>query len=346
MRFEVEDLEGSSDRGSESLPQPLFISDNVVAEILTTDLAYRAVSQGLKCHASGDFLQPLKPYVRPKGREGERDGGRYIAMPGFVGGAVQAVGVKWIASVPRNIDLGLPRASGVVVLNDVTTGRPVAILQCETLSARRTAAVAAISVNHLAPAGPKRVAIIGAGPIASEVVRALSERCTGIEEFRIHDLRLDRAERLASQTGQGACPAARVCLTAELCVRGANVVIPATTGAKEYIPLSWFAAPWLVVALSLEDCRPEVLLSADKVVVDDYDQCAREEKLLDRLMQQGLFSRANVYAELGEIVSGDKVGREGSECIYVNPMGMAIEDLSVAAEVYRLIRSRTTESSN
>ncbi len=91
---------------------------------------------------------------------------------------------------------------------------------------------------------------------------------------------------------------------------------------------------WLFVGLSLDDARPEVMLSADKVIVDDFEQACREEKLLHRLVQQGRFSREQIYATLGEIVDG-KPGRErATEKIYVNPMGMAVEDIATGARVY------------
>ena len=89
---------------------PSWIADETVDQILSHDMALKAVSDALACHAANDYVQPLKPYVRPKGREMERESGRFIAMPAYVGGAVQAVGLKWIASVPANVDTGEFRA--------------------------------------------------------------------------------------------------------------------------------------------------------------------------------------------------------------------------------------------
>jgi ornithine cyclodeaminase len=119
------------------------------------------------------------------------------------------------------------------------------------------------------------------------------------------------------------------------CVRDANVIITATTGAREYLQKDWVAPGGLIVALSLDDCTPELFLSADKVVVDDFDQCNREEKLLHRLNRAGRFRREQVHAELGEVIAGSKAGRERDhERIYLNPMGMAIEDLATAKAAY------------
>jgi ornithine cyclodeaminase len=83
------------------------------------------------------------------------------------------------------------------------------------------------------------------------------------------------------------------------------------------------------------DVHKDVFLGADKVVVDDWDQCNREKKLINQLVLDGLFSRDRLHAELGEIVSGRRPGREhDDEIILLNPMGIAVEDIACAAELY------------
>ena len=61
------------------------------------------------------------------------------------------------------------------------------------------------------------------------------------------------------------------------------------------------------------DTHKEVFVKADKVVVDDWDQCNREKKIINQLVLEGKFSREQLHAELGEIVAGGKVGRENDE---------------------------------
>lgn len=312
----------------------VWIPDEIVGRILTYEMALAAVTEALACHARSEVIQPLKPYLRPKGREGERHGGRFIAMPALVGGSVQSVGLKWISGFPANIERGLPRASGLIVLNDLETGVPIAVMDCATVSARRTAAVASLCFDLLGPREQRRLAIIGAGPINTEVVRSLASRSREIATVDVFDPRQDRAEALARLTNQVGLRAV-TCTSAEACVRNANVIITATTGAKDYIRREWLGATWLIVALSLDDFKPEVLLGADKVLCDDFDQCAREEKLLHRLVRNNEFGKDRLYAELGEVVIGRRPGREGRETIYVNPMGIAAEDIATAAAVYR-----------
>lgn len=315
----------------------LWLSDEEIQDLLTPDEAYAAVADALVCHARGDFQQPLKPYIRPKGREQEHTGGRFIAMPAYLGGDLQAAGLKWIAGFPANIDKGLPRASGLMALNSTETGRLLALMPCETLSARRTAAVAALGFDHLAPPAPRTVAVIGAGPIGTSVLEALASRPgRNIIEARLCDLRQQRAEETAHLLSSTSLPPVRVFSDVQTCVRDADVIVTATTGSHDYLENEWLSKERLVVALSLDDCKPDVLLSSDTVVVDDFDQCCREEKLLHRLVQEGRFRREQIAATLGEIIAGAKPGRtQASESIYMNPMGMAIEDVAVAQAIFR-----------
>jgi len=314
----------------------LAIADAEVAAMLSPSMAREAVRDAFLCHARGDYVQPLKPYLYPRGRKKMLSAGRFIAMPGYLGDPVNMAGIKWIGSMPANIDCGLPRASGLLILNDPLTALPVAVVECATLSARRTAAMAALAVAHLAPEEPLRVAIIGAGPIGEAVVDALADVCDNVIEIRLHDLRGARAEALANAARDGKSQCIITHSSAKACVCDANVVITATTGAQPgYLKLSWLSQASLIIPLSLDDCEPAVLLAADKVIVDDWDQSNREEKLLHRLTQSGAFSRNDLYSEFGQIVAGNAPGREGEEMIYFNAMGQALLDISAGASVFR-----------
>ena len=179
--------------------QPLlFLNDQQVAELLPPPVAVSAVEAGLKLHALGCVEQPLKPYVRPGGRSNEYTRGRVIFMPAFVGGDINMIGAKIIAGFPANVDRGLPRASGLVVLNSADNGFPLAVMECGELSARRTAAVTRICFRELGGESPYSVAILGAGPIAAAVVDTLSLDHL-LKEIFVYDPRTDRAESLATQ---------------------------------------------------------------------------------------------------------------------------------------------------
>jgi len=318
-----------------------FLSDQQVAAVLTPAVAVDAVTKALLAHAGSACQMPLKPYLRPGGREKERTRGRFIAMPASVDGDVNAVGLKWIASVPANINKGLERASGLIILNDPETGHPISIMECATLSARRTAAVAKLVVEHFGiPNRP--IAVFGAGPIAREVIHTLATSGLGAE-YRVLDLNISRAESLAGYLkGDRNINAIAVKSTLNA-TQDCGAILCCTTGAKSYLaPEDVPDSCRLMFPLSLDDFTEEAVLTADRIVCDDFDQCNREEKLFHHLVQKGLVSREGIYAELGEVISGKKPGRTGNERYFVNTMGIAIEDVAVARAVLSLHQDKKT----
>lgn len=321
---------------------PLWISDVEVAAVLTQEMALSAVERGLTAHAKNQVDQPLKVYVRPCGREKEFEFGRHIAMPGCIRDGDNVVGIKWISSVPKNIERGLPRASGILVLNDFETGHPLAVIECGVLSARRTGAVAAVCWKHLGMPGDI-VAIIGCGPVNKEVVLALSSLKKQIKQFRVFDLNRERATEFWRSLARQLDYEIRVSPSLEACLNRATTIITATTGPKGYINPQWVKDAKLLIPLSLDDFQAETLLSANKIIVDDFDQCNREEKLFHHVVRDELLTRERIYAELGEIVTGMKPGRLADEIIYCNLMGMAVEDISVARAIYGKIISKENQ---
>ncbi len=322
------------------MTRPLWINDTEVQSLLDPAVAYDAVHTALTNHAMGKYIQPLKPYIRPRGREEEAVGGRYIAMPAYLDAPFSSVGIKWIASVPTNIERGIPRASGVIVLNSIETGEVTAIMECSFLSAYRTAAVAAIAFDYFAIDEPRTVALLGAGPIGEQTMSLLLAKPRDINKLLIFDIKQHRAQQLAESIKQKFGISVEVCESSEIAVRNANVVVCATVGSSGYLKYDWLTEGVLIICLSLEDPTEETFLQC-KVVIDDWQQCNREEKLIHRLTKQGRFSQDKVYAELGEVIFGKKNRRTSKdERFLVSPMGMAIEDLSVASIVLTRAKER------
>ena len=126
-------------------------------------LAVDDIEEVFRLHARGDYVLPTKAVLRWGDVASEMSRGRINAMPGYVGGRFDMAGVKWIASFPANIDRGMPRASGVTILNDPATGVPVAVIDGTLISAMRTGAVSGVASRHLAREDAGVVGIIGAG---------------------------------------------------------------------------------------------------------------------------------------------------------------------------------------
>lgn len=318
-------------------PQIAWIGDEKIARIVTASFAYETVVEALLVHADGDFVQPPKQFVRPGGVEEEYSRGALIGMPAYVGGQFDAFGAKLFTGFPINVTRRIPRASGVIVLFDTTTGVPVSILDCKTISARGTAAIAAICVDRLGAKADLRVAVLGAGPLAHETVISLF--VTGsrpIASLQIFDPIGNRAKAIVEAVSPFTDVPVELAPSAKHCLADANVIIAATTGARAYIQPDWLSDAWLIVALSSDDFMPETILSADKLICDDFVQNNEENMLFSRMVKSGKIAPHRLYGTLGQIVAGRIAGREDAERIFVNPTGMAIQDLAIAARVCAL----------
>ncbi len=324
-------------------PQMLWLGDEKVARIVTAGFAYETVVEALRAHASGDFIQPPKQFVRLGGAAGESGRGALIGMPAYVGGGFNAFGAKLITGFPLNVARGIPRASGVIVLFDTTTGVPVAILDCKTISARGTAAIASICVDRLGAKTNLRVAVLGAGPMAHETVISLFvTKSRPIDSVQIFDPVGNRARAIVEAVSPFTDVPVQLAPSARHCLADANVVIAATTGAKAYVEPDWLNQDWLIVALSSDDFMPETILAADKLICDDFVQNNQEDMLFSRLVRSGAIGQSRLYGDLGQIVAGRIAGREGRERIFVNPTGMAVQDLAIAARVCAIEMRQTT----
>ena len=108
---------------------------------------FDAVEAAYRLHGSGNTLNPDSYFLRYP----DRPSARIIALPAHLGGAVQKSGIKWISSFPENRASNLARASAVLILNDATTGYPLACIEASLISATRTAASAALAAYFPQP---------------------------------------------------------------------------------------------------------------------------------------------------------------------------------------------------
>lgn len=299
-----------------------------------------AVEEGLKLHAEGKFVQPLKPYLRWSGADHIAD--RIIAMPCYLGGENPMAGIKWIGSRQHNPSkYQLPRASALIVLNDAQTNYPVAVMEGGLISAMRTAAITGVATRYLAPNNFTDVTIIGCGPIARMQVKTLLEQYPQIQTVHLYDLNPAAADHLISEFATDYANTRFVIHeSAKSAVEQADVLVTCTVSDKPYIPFEWIKKGCFISNISIMDIERDVFLKADKVIVDDWDQSNREKKVINVLVEEGLFSREQLHAELGEIVCGSVQGRDNDdEIILLNPMGMAIDDIVCARWFYQAAES-------
>jgi 2,3-diaminopropionate biosynthesis protein SbnB len=248
--------------------------------------------------------------------------------------------VKWVSSFPDNINAGLDRASAAVILNSTETGRPVAFLEGSIISAKRTAASAALAARTLS-AGKETatVGLIGCGLINYEVTRFLLAALPGIRKLLVFDLDSSRADEFKGKCKLLADIEVEAVASARDVFAGAPLISLATTAVKPHISdISKCPPGCTVLHVSLRDFSPEVILSSDNIV-DDVDHVCRAQTSV-HLAEQATGNRDFIRGTLADILLGRMPARKDDESVAIfSPFGLGVLDVAVAKLVCDRARS-------
>lgn len=229
----------------------------------------------------------------------------------------------------------------MLTLYDPRTGVPRAIMDATDLTTRRTGAVTGIGAKHLAPPSPKIVGHIGARGTAFANLAALAE-LFDLEEIRISSKRKETREQLAQLVQDQLGIRARAVATTEEAVREADIVVEATRLEKPAVLIedAWLKPQCLLVTYGwVMATDPKTVLTASKIVVDDWEQCTKGGQLYP-MIERGQLTRERVHAEIGEIASGKRPGRSAQDGrIVFWHRGFAISDIMLGAHVLEEARA-------
>ncbi|MFE7129401.1 2,3-diaminopropionate biosynthesis protein SbnB [Streptomyces sp. NPDC057638] len=295
-------------------------------ERLVTDV----VRQTYAAHDEGLTALPHSLFLRFP--DAPRD--RIIGLPAFVGGATPSVGMKWIASFPGNLEAGLERASAAIILNDPATGRPQALIEGSVISARRTAASAALAARlFTAEADTHGAALIGCGVINLEVLRFLRSELPPLREATVYDQDPDRAAAFAARATGLLGLRVTVADTAAEALAAHRLVSLATTAGEPHLDLGPLPTGSTVLHVSLRDLYPAAILAAQNVV-DDADHVSRERTSI-HLTERETGGREFIDAEIGRVLRDPgSFTRDPARTLVYSPFGLGVLDIALAARVY------------
>ncbi|MGW6745933.1 2,3-diaminopropionate biosynthesis protein SbnB [Streptomyces sp. NPDC055025] len=291
-----------------------------------------AVRRAYVLHDQGRTALPHSVFLRfPDDRRN-----RIIGLPAYLGGETPVGGVKWVSSFPGNVAAGLRRASAAIIMNSMATGMPEAFVEGSVISARRTAASAALAAATLTARTPDTgVSLVGCGVINFEVLRFLRTALPDLAEVTLFDLDQDRARAFADRCA-GQWPDLKVSSagTADEALAAHRLVSLATTAATPYLTTGACRPGTLVLHLSLRDLTADSVLAAVNVV-DDADHVCREATSL-HLAEQRTGGRDFIQAPIGAVLADPDARRRAEDRVTVfSPFGLGVLDLAVADLVRR-----------
>jgi ornithine cyclodeaminase len=300
----------------------LILSEHDVERLLTMRECISVMEEALTALARGEVHNPLRHMIRGDGAKGILG-----LMPSYRGGAQPYYGLKEVCVFPGNPAIGLDTHLGGVLLHSGETGQLMAVMNASAITAIRTAAVSAVATKLLAREDARTLAIIGAGVQARTHLEAIP-LVRNIDDVRIVSRSIAKAEALAER-------GARVVSSVEEAVRGADIVVTATSSREPILKREWLRDGVHINAVGSSIAAARELdaatVASASLFVDRRESTVNESGDYLFALREGAISADHIRAEIGEILTGQAKGRTAeSEITLFKSLGLAVEDLASA----------------
>jgi ornithine cyclodeaminase len=309
----------------------LYADDRIIHQVgINWEQLLSLIKKAVSIMNEGNYSQPIKPYLRynnPKNR--------IIAMPAYVGGEIGIAGIKWIASFPDNIHVKLPRAHCMIIINDSTTGVPLAVFNSTLISILRTVSVSGSILREYVKGkdGKLNVGIIGWGPIGQYHYRLINEHfrekigrvflfdskpienIDNVQEFKY-------IETIISPSW-------------ETLYKASNIIITCTVSEAPYIDLEP-PKGGLLLNVSLRDYKSSIYnWVKNSIIVDDWDEVCRENTDIENIHKEFGLTKTDTI-NMHDYLFGNKfTHKDDSSPIMFNPMGLAVFDMIISYHYYQ-----------
>ncbi|MEP6787328.1 MAG: ornithine cyclodeaminase family protein [Acidobacteriota bacterium] len=290
----------------------MFLDENAVRGLLQMEELIPAIASALADLSSKRAVQPVRMVVPVADHNGFLG-----VMPAYNG----ALGAKIVTFYPQNKDVHTHH--GVILLFRPETGEPIAVMDGRLITEMRTAAASAVGTDLLARPDASILAILGSGVQAGSHLEALS-LVRKFSEVRVWSPR--NAKIFANDHGVMAMD------TAEEAVRGADVIVVATSSMTPVLEGKWLSPGVHINAVGAN--RPDWReLDDDALAVSKMFVDSREAAKVE---SGDVIAAGHMFAEVGEVVAKTLPGRESDDEITLfKSLGAAVEDIAAADLVYR-----------
>jgi len=248
-------------------------------------------------------------------------------------------GVKWVSVFPRNPSLhDAQNLSAIFVLSEIEKGFPVAVMEGTLASNMRVAAMGGVAAKHLSRKDSEVIGFIGAGEQAKMHLISMKVVRPGLKECRVAAKTIAEEQQFIDELSPlfpdmdfvGANTHGRAAM------QDADILVTATSVQAPLLKADWMKPGAFYSHIGGWEDEYEVAQQCDKIVCDDWDTVTHRTQTLSRMYAEGLISGADIHADLHELVSNHKPGRESeNERIYFNAVGLAYIDVAIGLAMYR-----------
>lgn len=289
------------------------------------------IEVALEAYSASDTNTPIRT-VLPFGNENSG-----VVMPA-VAERLGSMGLKYVTVVPSNADNGKKVINGVVLLSDIETGEPLALLEGSYLTQLRTGALSGVATKYLAREDSKTLGIIGTG----EQARGLCEAILAVREIDtiyLHNRSAAKAVAFSEYVVSKFNKQVVICHDPNEVLEKSDILVTATTSMHPVFTAALKPGVHVNGVGSFKPTMQELPLNAicdaAKIVVESKESALEEAGDLVIPIQAGKFSKDAVHGELGQIISGVLPGREREDEVTIfKSVGLAIADIVIAKYLY------------
>lgn len=310
----------------------LYLSNEDVKKVLDLGRAIDITEQALHDHSEGKVVwsTPEDFAIKPdKGWQSWVTGCALTSVAGFRIRSIKAAGGSRDVSRPP---CG-PRR--ILILSDREGGEIRAIMDEDWCHAVRTAAAATVACRLLARKNAATMAMLGAGDTARAAVPVMA-KAFDLKEIRVTSRTPESRRAYADEVGKEYGLNIRPVESTEEALRGADIVVSATTTSAPFVQNSWLGDGITVYSIGKHQEMESVFYKkADKFVVDSWEHCKNKSDM-QRMLKENYLSEKDLHAELPELLTGKKPGRQSDrERIFIRAIGLVNQDIAMADHIYR-----------
>lgn len=292
-----------------------------------------AVEKAFKLYGEGKVQMPPKVYL-------SFTKGDLRCMPVYIPD-LNIAGVKNVNVHPANKDL--PTVMATITLIDPETGFPVAIMDGTTITKMRTGAAGAVASKYLSREDSKTAAFIGTGVQARTQLEGLLIVRPKISKINAYDVDKKSGENFAQHVKAEYSVDIELAASVEDAVAAADIITTTTPVRNPIVKAQYVREGTHINAIGADAPGKQELeielLKRARVVIDNWEQSSHAGEI-NVAVSKKIISREDIYADIGEIVTGKKVTRDTSEMITIfDSTGLAIQDIYSACMIYRKLIS-------
>lgn len=308
----------------------LVISEKDQEQLVNMSEVITAVEKALAAFSRGVTVTPVRTSL-PFGK----DVNSALFMPS-VSDELESLGIKVVNVVPGNKAKEKKTINGLVLLFDIETGEPAALLEGSYLTKLRTGALSGAATKYLARTDAGILSVIGTGEQAEALCEAV---CTvrKIHTLVLYNRSKGKAEQFAKKMERKLGVRTEVAASGDEAAKRADILVTATTAAEPVYTVKLAKGTHVNAVGSFRPTMQEIpattVLVAGKVVVESEEAAFEETGDLQQAAEQG-FSPDEML-ELGKIIDGELAGRSDPEEITLfKSVGLAVADIAVAQYMY------------